>query len=44
LFSVSPTRVTVAGPDPAKFWKHLHQQAWDDHSVETAKAMEGEQK
>ena len=39
LFSVSPACVTIAGPDPAKFWKHLCQQAWDDGDVEAAKAM-----
>jgi len=37
LCSVSPTRVTIAGSDPAKFWKHLCQQAWDDGDVEKAK-------
>jgi len=42
LFSVSPVRVTIAGPHPAKFLKHLCQQAWDDGDVETAKAMRGE--
>ena len=31
--------VTITGPDPAKFWKHLCQQAWDDGDVEAAKAM-----
>jgi len=41
LFSVSPVLVTIAGPDPAKFWKHLCQQAWDDGDVETAKATRG---
>jgi len=42
LCSVSPMRVTITGPDPAKSWKHLCQQAWDDGDVEAGKAMRGE--